>query len=125
MSRLVTASRYNSCKRVIILTRQLNVNDFAVGLEIAHLLAVFQHHDPGAGGAALGGIEQRDIRDVYRRLSLDDAAGRAASGITLGVALDHVDVLHHHAIVVTHGQHRAALALVFTSDHDDVITLFD
>src|SRR3569833_3187249 len=101
MSRLVTVSRLNSCKRVIILTRQLNVNDFAVGLEIAHLLAVFQHLDPGAVGAALGGIEQRDIRDVNRRLSLDEAAGRAAIGITLGVALDHVDVLHHHAIVVT------------------------
>src|SRR5262249_33270161 len=61
---------------------------------------------------------QRDVRDVDRALFLDDPALRALLR-RLGVALDHVDALDHHAVLlVEHAQDLPALALFLAGDDD-------
>src|SRR5690606_11039543 len=71
---------------------------------------------------ARGRIERHHVGDVDRCFALHDAARLVGLGIRLGVALDQVDVLHHHP-VADHAQHLALLALVLAGDHDDLVAL--
>src|SRR5262249_10309478 len=64
-----------------------------------------------ARGRALAAPE-RDVRSLHRAFLLQDAAARVALR-GLGVALDHVDALDHHAALVgEQAQHAPALALL-------------
>src|SRR5947209_20412676 len=97
----------------------------AAGPVDAHLAAVVQLPEPNAGRLVRLGVDQHDVREVDRRLPLDDAAGLPHPG-RLGVALGDVHALHHRTILLgPHLEHLAALALVGAGDHLDPVALLD
>src|SRR5580698_2656727 len=66
---------------------------------------------------------ERHVRGVHRTFFFKDPAPRVALR-RLGVALDHVDALDDHAILVGHEpQDAAALPLLLAGDDDDLVTL--
>src|SRR5262249_8393339 len=75
-----------------------------------------------ARGRALAAPE-RDVGHLERAFLLEDPAARVALG-GLGVAIDRVHALDHHAPVVREqAQHATALALLLARDDDHLITL--
>src|SRR5579864_5794346 len=93
------------------------VEDFAGALGEAHLAAVLEEFVADPRRLVRFRIEMGDIRDMDRRLLLDDAARLAGGGTRM--ALDHVHALDEHAVLVAqHAQHLAAPALVTAGDDD-------
>ena len=75
--------------------------------------------------AALG-AHQLHVRGVQRRLPLDHAALDLALRIRLGVALDEVHALDHHAVLLgQHLEHASLLAAVLARHHRDGVVLLD
>src|SRR5262249_16788136 len=73
------------------------------------------HADAGATLAL--GVVELNVREVDRRLPLEDPALHALLA-RLGVALDEVYLLDHHALLLlVHRQHAAGLALAVAGDH--------
>src|SRR5579863_3641683 len=100
------------------------VEDLAGALGEAHLATVLEEAIADPRRLLRFRIDMGDVRDVNRALFLDDAARFA--GALLGVALDHVDALDDDAILRAHDtQHLAALALVATAQHDDLVAFLD
>src|SRR5690242_14184843 len=100
------------------------VQDFAGAPGEAHLAAVIEEAIANPRRLLRFRIDMRDVRDMDRRLALDDAARLARP--RRRVALHHVDALHDDAVVGAHdAQHFAALALVPTAEDDDLVALLD
>src|SRR5579885_523801 len=78
--------------------------------------------EPGRRIAALA--EEHQVGDVYRRLLLHNPA-RTGGPPRLGMALDHVEPLHHRRPALGQdAQHLAGLAaLASGDDHDQVVFL--
>src|SRR5687767_8972179 len=94
-------------------------DDLAAPLRETHLAAVGLQPEPDARLLARLRVDDRDLRDVQRRLFVDDAAGLARPTRLL-VALDDVETLDVQAVVL--GQdlaHAPGLAAVFPAQHDD------
>src|SRR5690606_884907 len=70
-------------------------------------------------------VEDSDVRDVQRRLFLDDTALNASHRIGLGMTLDQVDATDDHAVVSENPKHLTALALVLAGDDDDLVAATD
>src|ERR1700722_1166841 len=102
----------------------LSVNDFAVGLEKAPLLAIGElAHTPPI--TLLGArVPQCDLRARQRHLLLDDAAGFVGLRIALGVPLDAIDVLHQYR-ACEHTDHGSAPTLVAPREHYHLIAFSD
>src|SRR5919108_1199264 len=83
--------------------------------------------DADAGGLVLLGVEDRHVGDVDRTLLLDHPDGHVRpAGQRALMALDHVQALHVHPLLLRVGaDHLAALALVLAGDHDDLVVLAD
>src|SRR5690348_1754306 len=100
------------------------VKDLAGALGVTHLPAVLENAiaDPGR---LLGlRIDMGDVRDMDRRLFLDDAAGLA--GPRARVPLHHVDALHDDALIgAPDAQNLAALAFVAAGQDHDLVALLD
>src|SRR6185312_4337788 len=100
------------------------VQDFAGALGEAHLAAVIEEAIADAGRLLRFRIDMGDVRDVDRRLALDDAARLARPRRRM--ALHHVDTLHADAVLRAHdAQHLAALAFVPTGQDDHLVALLD
>src|SRR5262245_4905434 len=71
------------------------VDRLAAAAADAHLAAVGQHLDPGAGRLVAAAADEQHVRERQRRLALDDAA---LSQLLRGplVLLHHVDLLDDH-----------------------------
>src|SRR5690348_3172696 len=93
------------------------IHDFAGRTEHAHLAPVAERLAAHAFALAGGEVVQHDVGNVDRGLALHDAARLLELRVGLGVALDHVDVLHEHAVSVDAGD-LAVLALVLARDHE-------
>src|SRR5260370_17827233 len=88
----------------------------------AHLLAVGQHLESDPGRLAVPRIDQRQIRQVDRRLLGNDAAvlGRRLTLVTL----DDVHAAHQRAIPLAQNlDDLAATALVAAGEHDHLVAL--
>src|SRR5882672_12934703 len=95
------------------------IDDFLVGLEEAHALAVRERTNADAIALLGGRVPQRHVRDLQRRLALDDAALRPSLALRVAalMLLHHVDVLDQHPAVVEHLDDGATPALVAARDH--------
>src|SRR6185437_3063914 len=93
------------------------VHDFAGRTEHANLAPVPERLAAHAFALAGGEVVQHDIGNVERGLAFHDAARLLCLRVRLGVALDHVDVLHEHALARDAGD-LAVLALVLARDHE-------
>src|SRR5215207_7445497 len=90
----------------------------------ADLAAVFEDPVADPGRPVRLRVDMGDVRDVDRRLLLDDPAGIAE--LRPRVAARHVHVLHDQPVLGReHAQNLAALALVAPADHDDAVALLD
>src|SRR5690242_18898436 len=100
------------------------VQDLAGALGEAHLAAIIEEAIADPRRLLRFRIDMGDVRDVDRRLALDDAARLA--GPRRRVALHHIDALHDDAVLRTlHAQHLAALALVAAGQDDHLVALLD
>src|SRR5690242_12376303 len=100
------------------------IHDFASRTEHAHLAPVAERLAAHAFALAGGEVVQHDIGNVDRGLALDYAARLLCLRVRFGVALDHVDVLHEHAVAVDAGD-LAVLALVLARDHEHRVAFAD
>src|SRR5882762_115656 len=103
----------------------LRLHFFAAGLEDADLLAVGERLDANAIGLARRRVEERDVGLLDRHRLVDDAAGRALEGVRLDVLLDDIDAVDDHELLADALGDRAALALVATGGHDDLVAFAD
>src|SRR5262249_46805343 len=103
----------------------LRARELAAALDAdPHLLAAILLDVRPAGRVALA-APQADVGEVDRAFLLDHAALRMLLA-GLHVALDHVDALDHHAVLlVQKAQHLAALALPPAGPHAHLIPLPD
>src|SRR5690606_24208569 len=86
---------------------------------------VAEHADSDAIALLSPGVEQHHVRNVQRRLLLDDAAGHASRRIRPLVPLHDVHVLHHDAVVAEHTGDETASALVAARDHDNLVAFLN
>src|SRR5690242_20239588 len=100
------------------------IHDFAGRTEHAHLAPVAERLAAHAFALAGGEVVQHDVGNVDRCLALDDAARLLRLRVGLGVALDHVYVLHEHAIAGDTGD-LAMLTLVPAGDHEHRVAFPD
>src|SRR5438309_1181020 len=98
---------------------------FAAGLEDANLLAISQNLDTHAIGLAGGGVEKRDVGLLDRHRLVDDTARGALQRIRLHVLLGDVDAFDDEQLFADAFGDSAALALVATGGHDDLVALAD
>src|SRR5262249_31102399 len=97
----------------------------AARLRHALALPVRERADADARAALHALVVEQHVRDVDRRLLLDDAALHALLA-RLGVTLDEVHLLDHHALLLlVHRQHLADAPGVVSGDHLHHVALAD
>src|SRR5262249_715316 len=88
-------------------------------------LAILRQAHADAHALARLGVVEHDVRQVDRRLLLEDAALLRLAARPR-VALHEVHLLHDDpALRLVHRQHAAGLPLVVTGDHHDGVALAD
>src|SRR5882757_5927124 len=98
---------------------------FAAGLEDANLLAISQNLEAHAIGLAGRRVEKREIGLLDRHRLVDDTTRGSLQRVRLHVLLDHVDAFDDDLLLVDAFGDGAALTLVATGGHDDLVTLAD
>src|SRR5690606_22968810 len=98
----------------------LHLNDFAIGLVDADLLAI---HFLVAHTICLAAcsVEQRNIRHMNRHQLVDDAAGFTGHRIGTNGLLGHINAFHDDILGIDARLHYTALAFVLTGQDDDLV----
>src|SRR3546814_10760153 len=101
-----------------------SIDDCAGALREAHLATIVELLEADAGGLPRLRVGQHDVREVQRRLALDDPARLGLR--RPGVALDHVHAADQDAVLLRQdAQHLAGLALVAACGHHHTVALPD
>src|SRR3546814_13647536 len=99
-----------------------SIDDCAGALREAHLATIVELLEADAGGLPRLRVGQHDVREVQRRLALDDPARLGLR--RPGVALDHVHAADQDAVLLRQdAQHPAGLALVAAGGHHHTVAL--
>src|SRR4051794_34988539 len=103
----------------------LALDHVARGPVHADLAAALDHTEADLGRLVVLRVEQLQVREVDRRLLLDDAALLAHAGLLL-VPLGDIHAGDHRPVLLrSHREHLAALALVGAGDDEDAVALLD
>src|ERR1700730_15311165 len=94
------------------------VDHFFVRLEQAHLAPVLERLEADPIALLGRGIENHHIRNMQRRLGLDDAALHAHLRIGLLVLLGHIEPLDAQAVIRQHFDNGALASFVSTGDQN-------
>src|SRR5262245_60994146 len=106
------------------MVHRLQIDHLAGAARHAYLASALEYLEADSRRLAGFRVDVSDVRDVERRLLLDDAAGIAGRGPRM--PLDHVDALHQDArLVAQDPQHLAGLALLLAGADDHLVAFPD